>query len=63
MEKVIGKEMPVEKQRDLLIAQTALKLPLLYQNLVETYGQEKGAAVYNDLFETNFKKRIKIRKI
>lgn len=60
MEKVFGKEMPIEKQRDMLVAQNALKLPLLYQNLLESYGQEKGTAIYYDLFEANFKKRIKI---
>ncbi len=60
MEKVIGKEMPIEKQRDVLVAQNALKLPLLYQNLLDCYGQEKGTAMYHDLFESNFKKRIKI---
>ncbi|MBN2107433.1 MAG: L-2-amino-thiazoline-4-carboxylic acid hydrolase [Deltaproteobacteria bacterium] len=60
MEKVAGKDIPVEKQRDLLIAQNALKLPLLHQNLIETYGNEKGEAIYRDLFESNFKKRIKI---
>ena len=60
VEKVFGKEMPIEKQRDLLVAQNALKLPLLYQNLLDSYGQEKGSAIYYDLFESNFKKRIKI---
>ena len=49
MEKVAGKEIPIEKQRDLLVAQNALKLPLLYQNLVDTYGKEKGEAVYREL--------------
>jgi hypothetical protein len=57
MEKIIGKEMPIEKQRDLLLMQTALKLPLLFQTLLEVYGEEKGRAVYDDIFEANFKKR------
>ena len=34
MEKVVGKEFPLEKQRDMLEEMNALKLPLLYQNLV-----------------------------
>ena len=51
MEKIIGKEMPIEKQRDILLMQTALKLPLLYQTLVEVYGQEKGRAIYEEIFE------------
>ncbi len=57
MEKIIGKEMPIERQRDMLLMQTALKLPLLYQTLIEVYGQEKGRAVYDEIFEANFKKR------
>jgi len=60
MEKVIGKEMPLEKQRDLLVVQNALKLPLLYHNLLDCYGREKGSVIYQDLFEANFKKRIKM---
>ena len=59
MEKVTGKEIPIEKQRDMLVEINALKLPLLYQNLIDAYGEEKGRAVYNDIFEANFKKRAK----
>ncbi len=57
MEKQTGKEIPWEKQRDMLIEMTALKLPLLYQSLVNVYGEEKGKKIYEDLFEENFKKR------
>ena len=45
MEKVTGKEMPIEKQRDLLVVQNALKLPLLYQNLLDCYGKKKAQHV------------------
>jgi len=45
MEKVVGKEFPLEKQRDMLEEMVALKLPLLYQNLVAAYGEDKGRAV------------------
>jgi hypothetical protein len=57
MERVNGKEMPWEAQRDLLIEMTALKLPLLYQTLEKAYGAEKGREIYDTLFEENFKKR------
>ena len=60
MDKVNGKEMPIEKQRDMLLEINSLKLPLLYQNLIAAYGQEKGRAVYDDLFEINFKRRSKM---
>jgi len=59
MNKLASKEIPWEKQRELLIEMTALKLPLLFQSLVDTYGEEKGGKIYNELFETNFKKRAK----
>lgn len=59
MSKHVGKETPWEKQRDILIERCALKLPLLQQSLVEVYGEEKGREVYDELFETNFKKRTK----
>ena len=42
MEKMVGKKMPAEKQTQLLIDRCALKLPLLFQSLVDTYGAEKG---------------------
>ncbi|MBW2221757.1 MAG: hypothetical protein JRF22_04440 [Deltaproteobacteria bacterium] len=57
MEKVEGKEMPWEKQREILIEAAALKLPLLYQTLIEAYGEEKGKRVYDELFEIKKKKR------
>jgi hypothetical protein len=57
MEKVEGKEMPWEKQREILIEAAALKLPRLYQTLIEAYGEEKGKQVYDELFEIDFKKR------
>ena len=59
MSKIMGKEMPWEKQRDLLIDRCALKLPLLYQSLVSTYGEAKGRDIYDELFEAGFKKRTK----
>ena len=59
MTKFTGKEMPWEKQREMLIERCALKLPLLYSSLVGVYGEEKGRNVYGDLFEENFKKRTK----
>ena len=57
MEKATGREIPIEQQRDMLIAMNALKLPLLYQSLVECYGEAEGRKIYDDLFEANFKKR------
>ena len=53
------KDMPWEKQRDMLIESVALKLPLLHQNLIATYGDKKGREIYDDLYETNFKRRSK----
>ena len=57
MMKAVGKEIPWEKQRDMSIEMTALKLPLLFQSLVSAYGPEKGKTIYDELFEENFKKR------
>jgi L-2-amino-thiazoline-4-carboxylic acid hydrolase-like protein len=59
MSKFVGKEMPMEKQRDILVERCALKLPQLYQSLISTYGQEKGTQMYGEIFEENFKKRTK----
>ena len=59
MEKVQGKEIPIEKQRDMLVETNALKLPLLFQNLIGVYGEEKGRKIYDELFEAGFKKRSK----
>ncbi|MCX5895566.1 MAG: L-2-amino-thiazoline-4-carboxylic acid hydrolase [Proteobacteria bacterium] len=59
MDKVEGKEIPIEKQRDMLVQMNALKLPLLYQSLVAAYGEEKGKTIYDDIFEVNFKLRSK----
>jgi hypothetical protein len=57
MTQVTASAMPWEKQRDMLIEAVALKLPLLYQSLCTTYGEDKGKQIYEELFETNFKKR------
>ena len=57
MEKVVGKEIPWEKQKEMLIEMVALKLPFLYQSLVKVYGEKKGQEIYDALFEENFKKR------
>jgi len=57
MTQVEGKKLPLEKQQEMLIEAVALKLPLLYQSLTETYGAEKGRQMYDEIFETNFKKR------
>lgn len=59
MTKLIGKEIPWEKQKEMLVEAVALKLPLLHSSLVETYGEEKGRQMYDEIFETNFKKRAK----
>jgi hypothetical protein len=59
MTKEAKKEIPWEQQRDMLIEMTALKLPLLHQNLIDTYGEEKGRTVYNEIYEKNIKKRVK----
>ena len=59
MTKEAKKEIPWEQQREMLIEMTALKLPLLRQNLIDTYGEEKGRTVYDEIYETNFKKRMK----
>lgn len=57
MTKAVGKEMPWEKQRDLLVEMAALKQPQLFQSLVAAYGPEKGKAIYDELYEEGFKKR------
>lgn len=57
MTKVEGKGIPWEKQKEMLIELSALKLPLLYQSLAATYGEAKGRQIFNEIFETNFKKR------
>ncbi len=57
MTKVVGKEIPWEKQRDMLVEMTALKAPTQYQSLVKVYGPEKGKAIYEEVYEENFKLR------
>jgi hypothetical protein len=57
MSKEMGKEIPWEKQRDMLVESCALKLPRLYNDLIEAYGEEKGGKVYEEVFEVSFKKR------
>jgi len=59
MTKLIGKDIPWEKQKEMLVEAVALKLPLLHNSLVETYGEEKGRQMYDEIFETNFQKRAK----
>ena len=53
------KGMSWEQQREILISANALKLPLLHQNLIDTYGEQKGNEIYEEIFETNYKKRTK----
>ncbi len=62
MTKLVGKDIPWEKQRDLLVEVAAMKLPRLYASLEETYGAEKGRQIYDEIFETNFQKRAKVFK-
>ena len=62
MTKLIGKEIPWEKQKELLIEVAAMKLPRLYASLEETYGAEKGRQIYDEIFETNFQKRAAVFK-
>jgi hypothetical protein len=57
MTKVVGKEIPWEKQRDMLVEMTALKAPTQYQSLIKVYGPEKGKAIYEEVYEENFKLR------
>ena len=57
MTHVKGKELPFEKQKEMLVEAVALKLPLLYKSLIETYGDKNGKRMYEELFETNFKTR------
>jgi len=59
MTKLTGKEIPWEKQKEMLVEAVALKLPMLHNSLIETYGEEKGRQMYDEIFETNFKKRAK----
>jgi len=59
MTKLIGKEIPWEKQKEILVEAVALKLPMLHNSLIETYGEVKGRQMYDEIFETNFKKRAK----
>ena len=44
-------------QIELLIETAALKLPRLYQSLVNLYGETEGKRIYQDIFEDGFKKR------
>ena len=57
MSKEMGKEMPWEKQREILLEKDALTLPVLYNDLIEAYGEEKGKKIYEDVFEIGFKRR------
>jgi len=59
MDKKTEKEMPQEKQREILREVCALKLPQLRQSLITVYGEEKGRKIYDDVFEANFKMRAK----
>ena len=59
MVKKAGKEIPQEKQREILREAFALKLPQLRQSLITVYGEEKGRKIYDDVFEVNFKMRAK----
>ena len=57
MSKEMGKEIPWEKQREILIESSALKLPQLWNDLIAVYGEEKGKKIYEEIFEPNFIKR------
>ncbi len=57
MTKAFGKEIPWEKQRDMLIEMTALKLPMLFQSLVSAYGADEGKRIYEKIYEEGFKQR------
>ncbi len=59
MNKEMGREIPWEQQRAMLVEASALKLPKLYQSLISTYGEKEGKKIYDDLFEANFKIRSK----
>jgi hypothetical protein len=50
------KSIPWEQQREILISANALKFPLLHQNLIETYGEKKGNEIFEEVFETSYKK-------
>lgn len=58
MAKEVGKELPWNQQKTMLVDTAALKLPMLYQNLVELYGEESGNQIYEDLYENTYKKRL-----
>ena len=62
MTKLIGKKIPWEKQKEMLIEVAEMKLPRLYASLEETYGAEKGRQIYDEIFETNFQKRAAVFK-
>ena len=57
MSKEMGKEIPWEKQREILIESNGLKLPQLWNDLIAVYGEEKGKKIYEEIFEPNFIKR------
>jgi len=57
MSKEMGKEIPWEKQREILIESSALKLPQLWNDLIAVYAEEKGKKIYEEIFEPNFIKR------
>ena len=58
MTKILEKELPWEQQKAMLIDAAALKLPLLYQNLIAVCGPEKGRQLYDELYEASYKKRL-----
>ncbi|MBI5376424.1 MAG: L-2-amino-thiazoline-4-carboxylic acid hydrolase [Candidatus Schekmanbacteria bacterium] len=51
-----GKTLPVEKQREMLINANAIKFTELYLALTEAYGEAEGAKMYEEIYETKFKK-------
>ncbi len=60
MENKPGKEMPWEQQKAILVEMISMKLPLLYQDLTNLYGEEEGKKIYADLYEAGYKRRAKM---
>jgi len=56
-DKEMGREMPWEKQRELLMESDAIRLPQLYWDLIAVYGESQGKKMYEELYDVSFKRR------
>ncbi|OGL53619.1 MAG: hypothetical protein A3G31_09415 [Candidatus Schekmanbacteria bacterium RIFCSPLOWO2_12_FULL_38_15] len=56
MDQMKGKEIPVEKQREILVERNALKFTELHMALTQAFGEKEGARIYEEVYELRFKK-------